>query len=235
MVYAEEFNILSLQLSIFTPGLQFSANKVLGNLMSKFADTFDGDTTVLPLPTDAPSEIPRLILLSSDKKTKLEIAVNRANLFRYRKEGDTVMDEKKFLEICLDVFKEYINCTSAKVGRLAFVIVKFLENSNPGLTLARHFCKDELMVEPFNRPERFEIHSHKKYEFSDFKVNSWIRCKSGILRKDNVPVILVEQDTNTLSEEIEQNEFDLDQIRNFTELAVEEQKTILHKYFKKNE
>lgn len=232
MISAREFDILSSQFSIFTHASLFSPNKILGNLMSKFSDTFDGDTTVLPIPSDAPREIPRLTLLSSDNKIKLEIAVSRVNLFKYRKEDATGIDENSFLKICSDVFKEYIDCTSAKVGRLALVIVKSLEDSNPGLTLARHFCKDELMVEPFNRPERFEIHSHKKYKLSNFNVNSWVRCKSGILKKDNVSIILVEQDINTLSEELENNEFDIDQIQDFAAVAAEEQKTIFDKYFK---
>lgn len=232
MLQAKDFRILSLQFSIFVPELLFNPNKILGILMSKFSDIFDGDTTVIPLPSDAPGEFPRLTLLSSDNKTKLEIAANRVNLFRYRKEDTTEIDEKPFLQICSDVFREYIDCTSAKVGRFALVIVKFSEDSNPGLTLARHFCKDELMVEPFDRPERFEIHSHKKYKLGDFNVNSWVRCKSGILKKDNVPIVLVEQDTNTLSEEIEDNEFDIDQIQSFIEIAVKEQRTILDKYFK---
>ncbi len=233
MIFSRDFNILSLQFSIFTPALLFSSNKILGNLMSKFSDIFDGDPTVLPLPKDAPVEIPRLTLPSYDKNIKLEIALSRANMFKYRKEDDIVIDEKSFLKICSDVFREYIDCTSAKVGRLALVVVKSLENPNPGLALARHFCKDELMTEPFNRPESFEIHSHKKYEFSGFKVNSWVRCKSGILQKANVPIILVEQDINTLSEELEKNEFDIDQTLSFIPLAAEEQRKILDKYFKK--
>jgi hypothetical protein len=210
----------------------FNPNKILGDLMSKFSDTFDGDTTVIPLPSDAPAEIPRLTLLSSDNKIKMEIAVNRLNLFSYRKEDGANIDEDSFFDLCFRVLKEYIGCTTAKVGRLALVIVKFLEDSDPGLTLARHFCKDELVVEPFNRPEDFEIHSRKKYKLEDVNINSWVRCKSAILMKDNVPIILVEQDINTLAEELKNNEFDMDQICSFVATAAKEQKSILDKYFR---
>ena len=231
MIFAKEFNILSIQFSIFTPALLFSPNKILGNLMSKFPGTFDGKTAVLPLPPNAPKEIPRLILPSFDEKVKLEISENRVNFFRYLKENDILVDKNSFFKLCSDVYEEYVKCTSAKVGRLALVIVKFLENSSPGLTLAQHFCKENLIEEPFNRPENFEIHSHKKYELAGFEVNSWVRCKSGILKKDNKPIILAEQDINTLSEKLEQNEFSLEQIRSFVEITASEQEAILGKYF----
>ncbi len=49
-----------------------------------------------------------------------------------------------------------------------------------------------------------------------------------------MPIILVEQDINTLSEEIETNEFNIEQIKDFSNLAKEEQKSILNKYFPDN-
>lgn len=231
---AKDFNTFSFQFSIFTPTLLFSANKILANLASKFSNIFDGTPVALPLPQEAPKEIPRLILSSSEGKLKLEIAASRVNLFRFRKEDDTVILENDFLKTCIDVFNEYINFTSAKVGRLAIVAVRFLEDTNPGLTLAKHFCQERWLIEPFNRPENFELHSHKKYELDTFRVNSWVRCKSGFLKQRNVPIILVEQDINTLSEEIETKEFNIEQIKDFSNLAKEEQKSILNKYFPDN-
>ena len=235
MIRAKEFNTLLLQFSIFTPGLHFSTNKVLGSLVSKFADTFNGNTTALPLPQDAPIEIPRIILPSADGRLKLDIAISRANFFRYLGQEEAVIDDSSFFKICLEVFKEYITCTNAKVGRLAIVAVKFIKEENPGLALAKHFCKDEWIEQPFNHPEGFEIHSHKKYVLNDFKINSWVRCKSGFLKKDNVKIILVEQDINTLSEEIEQNDFNIVQIKKFSNIVVKEQKSILNRYFPNND
>lgn len=231
MISAKEFRILSLQMGIFTPALRFSSSEILGKLMGKFPDTFDGDPVAIPLPPDAPKEIPRLILPSSDGKTKLEISESKANFFRYRTEDDGVIDVNSWLKRGSDVFEEYIKCTFAKVGRLALVAIRFLENPNPGSTLAQHFCKEKWIREPFNRPESFEVHSHKKYEFSHFKVNSWVRCKSGILKKDNAPIILVEQDINTVSEEIDKKGFDNKQIRSFADLATKEQESVLNKYW----
>jgi hypothetical protein len=233
MISQKDFGILSLQFSMFTPNISFSINKILGVLMDKFGDVFDEAPISFPIPEDAPKEIPRLILQSSDKRLKLEIAISRVNLFVYWKEDDVMIDVKAFSELCSDIFKEYLNSTSATVGRIALVSLKFAENDNPALTLAKHFCKEEWIVEPLNRPENFELHSHKRYELDTFTINSWVRCKTGALKKDNKPIVLVQQDINTLLEEIEKNEFDIEQIGKFLKLVIEEQNSILKKYFPK--
>lgn len=232
MVQAKDFRILSLQLSVFTPELLFNPNKILGNVMSKFSDNFDGDTTVIPIPSNAPKEIPRLILASSDKRIRLEISEERVNFFRYRDKNDTLIDKNSFFELCSDVYKEYMKFTFAKVGRLALIRNNFLKNENPGLTLVQNFCKESLFEEPFNRPSNFEIHSHKEYKFDEFNVNSWVRCKSAAFQADNVPIILVEQDINTIASKTKEGyEFSIEEIIKFINLATSEQELILVKYF----
>ena len=170
-------------------------------------------------------------MLSSDQRIRLSISEARADFVRYRDEDDTLIDKDAFAKLCSDVYREYMESTSARVGRIAFVSIKYLMNDCPGLTLAQNFCKGNLLEEPFNRPENFEIHSHKKYILDDFNVNSWVRCKSGILQPGDVPIILAEQDINTVSEELANNEFSLEEISSFVKLAVSEQETILVKYF----
>jgi len=162
-MYGKNFKINSLQISVFTPIILFSKNKILEKLMSNFADIFNGNTICYPIPTDAPKEIPQLILNSADNKLKLEIAESRVNLFRYRQNDDAIIDVKKILSLCFRILEEYKEYTKGTIGRLAVVTVKYLENKNPSLALVEHFCKREWFNEPFNRLENFEIHSHKKY------------------------------------------------------------------------
>jgi len=230
---SDNFKVTSLQISIFTPAALFSKSKILERLMSNFADSFDGDTVAVPIPGDAPKEIPRIILLSADGKFKLEIAESRVNFFRYRQDDDVRIGINQTLNLCSRILQEYKDCTQATIGRLALVVVKFLEQENPGLALASHFCKDKWIIEPFDRPENFEIHSHKKYTLGRFNVNSWVRCKTGRLTKNNEPIVLVTQDINTLAEELEENNFDIEQVKNFLKIAYKEQEQVLRKYFPK--
>src|SRR4030042_5019151 len=71
-----------IQAAVFPPGFMFSTSEVLKRLMQLELDVFDGDPLVLPLPEDAPHEIPRITLENKEKTFKLEAAPARINFFR---------------------------------------------------------------------------------------------------------------------------------------------------------
>ena len=66
---------------------------------------------------------------------------------------------------------------------------------------------------------------------TDFRINSWVRCKTAKLRADNRPVILVEQDLNTLANEADSRRFEAGQIHAFFQMAAAEADEILRIYF----
>ena len=233
MVNIDNLRLNSLQVSIFTPHTSFSKNRVLERLISTFVDLFNGDTVSVPIPEDAPKEIPRIILNSADGKFKLEIAQNRVNFFRYRKDDDAEIDTSQILDISSRVLKEYKDCTHSVVGRLALVVVRSSENENPGFALANYFCRDKWTAKLFNRPDNFEIHSHRRYTRHKFNLNSWVRCMTGLLAENNERIIVVMQDINTLAEELKQRDFSIEQLKSFLRIAYKEQGQILRECFPK--
>ena len=234
MPTSNDFQYSLLQATIFTPGLHFVQSKILAFLLQHYSDVFDGSPLSIPIPPDAPPEIPRIILESADKKYKLEVAHARVNLFRFRQEDDEQISINDFNSLAIPILSSYNKLVNSKVGRIAAIVNRFVKDSNPGLTLANHFCKDTWLENPLKRPESFEIHAHKRYLLHDsFRINSWIRCKTGIFSKgpDKQSIILVEQDINTLSEDVEKMEFSEEQIKQFFELVSIEFESILNLYF----
>jgi len=228
-----DFEITSVQATVFTPSLSFSASRLLASVLEKWGDVFDSPPISMPLPSNAPSEIPRIILQDSTMHKKLELAPKRANFFWLRQtETDTIILED-YLTFATDVLSDYIKIVTGKVGRIAAVLNRSLLNPNPGLFLAQHFCKEKWLTAPFDRPESFEIHSHKRYSFAQrFKVNSWVRCKTGLLVKpDRKSIILIEQDINTIPEDMETREFSDEEIRDFFRLVKKEFDLILSLFF----
>ena len=96
----------------------------------------------------------------------------------------------------------YRDRIEAQPTRVAGLTTRVSPNDSPGLTLSRHFCQERWFREPLNRPESFELHAHKAYDLSGLPVNSWFRAKSGMMIATNkkVPIILAEQDLNTLAD-----------------------------------
>lgn len=228
---SKEFLVTSSQFTFYTPQLlQFTANKILEGLLQKFASVFNGDTIAVPLPSNAPGDIPRIILQSSNAKFKVEISVKRVNFFLAQQNKEPA-DLDSFLALGLNILETYKELTQVTIGRLALVAVRYLENSEPAKSLAVHFCKPDWISAPFNRPENFEIHSHKKYSKEDFTVNSWVRCKTGNLKEGNVPIVMVVQDINTLAEELNEKNFSVEDAKKFVEFSKKEQAEILKLYF----
>jgi hypothetical protein len=136
---------------------------------------------------------------------------------------------------CAEVQERYVEAMGLRVGRLALIVYRVCPVANPAQALIDRFCNEASRQQPFNRSESFEIHNHKVYAPQgrgvDYSINSWVRCKSAKLVADNRPAILVEQDLNTLANEVPARRFDVAGVHTFFEMAVVEANEIMHKYF----
>ena len=231
MPQASDFVLASCQASLFTPEAEVSSSRITSRLLPAWSDRFDGDPTVLPLPDGVPKEVPKVILQSKSNEWSTELASGRAN-FRWRHvPGTNVEGFSRVFEQLIPLLIEYRDFVDSRIGRLAAVATRFVPQENPGSYLASHFCREEWFRAPFNRPDGFELHAHKRYTLADFEVNSWVRNKTGHLSKGqrSAPIVVIEQDLNTLAEE--QHDFDDGRIRQFYETAATELDVILRLYY----
>jgi len=212
-----------------------SVARLLGGLLHRWLERFDDEPTMLPSAEALPREVPRIILNSRTSVWRCEIASARINLFWRRAPGATAIGIEEFFREALPLLTAYRDFLDARVGRIAAVLNRFARHPAPGLFLARHFCRERWLTGPLNRPESFELHAHKRFELSrQLPVNSWVRAKTGRLGGgdgDATPIVLVEQDLNTVPEEAPTRAFTIDEIRHFFEATTEEFDTILALYF----
>lgn len=213
------FLVSNWQATVYTPEGDFSTSKVMSLFYPKWAKTFDADPEVIPKLPVFPVEIPRITLRNQENSLRLEIAAARLNLFGESRESESP-DELlvSFFKDAIDIFRDYHEITGFGFGRLAAIIKRYAKHESPGYFLARHFCKERWDDEPFDRPTNFEIHAHKTFSFlGEFKVNSWARSKTGRFVKEGkkFPIILFEQDINTLAEEANERAFNLKEIQQF--------------------
>lgn len=237
MPTAQDFVLGLLQATVFTPGAEISANRILSRLLPDWARLFDGAPIALPMPDAMPREIPRVIFQSRSGEWRCECASARLNVFwRQPSDGASVDDQtpQRAYGIILPLIRQYLDVADARVGRLAALTSRYAEHDSPSTYLARHFCKEKWIVAPFNRPENFELHAHKKFLLAGrFQVNSWVRNKTGTVTVNGVTrtVILVEQDLNTLAEEESARTFSGDEIAAFFEATVDGFRDALSLYY----
>ena len=239
MIGHSAFRFGTYQAVAFYANLRLAINKILPRLLSELADVLDADPIALPVPGEAPPEIPRLFLSNKDQSIRMEVSPQRADVRWQRKSPSSEMNLEQFCDFSQRAFVCFHEAAHVMPGRIALVVNRFQPHENPGKALASHFCHPPLLSNepgkkgPLNRPEQFELHAHKRFEIGSFRVNSWVRCKTGTITEEQKkhPIILVEQDINTLAEGLADTEFSGDDIREFHHLTVKEFETIIRLYF----
>lgn len=231
VITARDFRLLEYQTVVFTPGLQFIQNKLLSALLGKWGELFDGDPIKLPQSQDFPPEVPRLILRSQDSHHELRASGGRLDFF-WRPEPEEVADVAAHLTSSIRLCIDYLDLTRGVASRLAAVVKRVALREEPGKTLAAYFCQDRWLHGPLDTVQEFQLHAHEVSQLQGgLNVNSWFRAKSSLLAKDGKPVILVEQDLNTVAEEAESREFTAEELEGFFFAANPQLDRILEAYF----
>lgn len=239
MLKSSQFDLFSVQAVLFIlEPKRFVQSSFLASVLGEFATRYNGPLQAIPLPDDAPLEIPRVILQSADGVWKMQAGPARIDSLWSSSQKDS--NNEDIVSQCMEVLVAYIRKSpSVRIIRLGLVINRIYETPNSADELIRHFCNSEAKEGPFRRSENFEIHNHKRYKLSksDIKVNSWVRCKAAtllepgksILSSDGKHVILIEQDINIL--ETNKSTIQPKQIPTFYKEAEAEMSEILQLYF----
>ena len=228
--------------SVFTPELTIPSSLKFANLVVSIIGEYVGEEpSILPIPQNAPPEIPRILFRSTDKKWGLNISLQRANLFYTIDPATTEerISEEEFSSVASMFFGEYQKKLMLRVQRLALVTERSWIGNNALSYILERFCSKSQISEnrPFYNAKRFEIHSLKKYPWEGFNINSWVRIKFLPIKTgddETAPAILVTNDLNTLSlnEAQDENFSDGQIVKYFNEIPLE-LKNILRLYFEK--
>lgn len=233
------FTTIKLMASIFTP--EFTIGDKLSRInffKQRSNNKFDGDFFSVPIPQDAPAEIPRIILNSEDNSWKLEISLQRTNLIFLKPNLLEIEDPDalNFSKFAQELFYSYKTDTDVKIQRLAYITERasVIEDKSPSQYIADKYCKDKYLEEPFNNAKQFELHSLKKYHFEGFNINSWVRLKSAnLLDEQKTPIVQIINDINTLSvQEDPEANFTADNLSGFLDKIPGHLESILDLYFK---
>ena len=235
-VLAADFVVDSIQTVVYTPDMTLAASRFIASVMKYYGERYDGEIEAVPLPPNYPPDLPRVVLRSLDSVYRAEASLSRVNSI-WQRPAKLIggVDIAELARECSNVQAEYVKSSKMRVGRLALIVNRVLLHDDPAKTLITRFCNPTTIIEPFNRSTAFEIHNHKQYSIfhsgTPLAVNSWVRCKTAKMVDDGRSAILVEQDINTLAEELDLHRFDPESMSHFFEMAASELNEILRKYF----
>ena len=164
-----------------------SLKKVLGS---------EAGTQILPIPTNAPSEIPRLIL--NIPGVVLNFAKNRVDIFApFTNNQENI---QKIVEIIIKDLK-------ISIGRIGFVANYFMEGD---LNTIKNIVAPE-KIDKLNLKE-ISLRINTSVKIGGYSCNSIQSIQNGEIEKGNVNKksgIIINRDVNTLNEDLQNHKFDV--------------------------
>lgn len=196
-------------------------------VLTKFNDLIDGEPMILPIPENAPLEIPRIILKSKNQEYEIDISFTRVD-FIYNNKTNTqeeyVAFSSRIKKIVNDLSTILIDKYSMTTNRIG-IILTLGANENT-LDKAISFFKDEY-TEIKNKKE-IHINWLEKRDIEEFKVNDWIRIVAQDV-DNNRPKYTITNDLNIVANGDAGN-LTKDLIKKFYNITFKEMKKNISQY-----
>lgn len=152
---------------------------IASKVNSYLKNLFDGDPTILPIPNDAPFELPRIMLNSKNKLFSCNISPQRVDFIVNKSKAIASGNKEVNAE---DAFIKYTNMITQmileelkwSINRLALISQC---KSRPAGGVIPFLQK--MLTDDFSKSAKeLQLHSLKTIEINDFKVNYWLRLIS---------------------------------------------------------
>ncbi len=196
-----EVKVESAQVVLFANYINLNDKLKIAELFNKqFGKVFDGSPTILPIPDDAPQEIPRVILNTKNGVFTCNIAINRVDLI-YKSQ---IIDE-------YDSFGKFLKDFSILIDKLIQGTFLLIEGNLNRVGLIINYAADPKtntidflrsnFLKRSNKEEK-DIQVHKRYEAKlvNLKINNWLRIISRKPELKKSPLLII-SDINTSRKE----------------------------------
>ncbi len=234
MIPASKFQTQILIASAFIAGDELKLTNAFVQALQEWSMIYDGDPMSLPLSQAVPPDFPTTTLQSRDQSLGIELARTKINLYWKRLElnKDVSVDISNIYSQFAERIATIAEKNKVVIGRLAALRMSMGDEPTPGRVLSKQFCREEILSGSLRGVEGFELHAHKVFElYQAQNVNSWVRIKTSGSPGPDYEHIFIEQDINTLAEEINIRNFDRANIMRFFHEASKQLDSILIEYF----
>lgn len=175
-----EVKINKIQLFLYSPVILIENKAKTATKINEISgEIFNGDILMIPLPEDAPSEIPRMLLKSKDEHFNLQISKDKvAFIYQYISDKEEAIFPKKGLYEKFIKFAKYFNeHLNVQFRRSAMVTNWTVDLDKDGAGLLReNYIKDNIKI---NSPNRIEIRWLNKKKVKNFAMNRWVFISAG--------------------------------------------------------
>ncbi|MBU3979476.1 hypothetical protein KJ980_03955 [Patescibacteria group bacterium] len=167
--------VKSIHSAFFLSSINVSDKLILAsNLKSILGEVLDGEPLILPIPDNAPHEIPRIILKSKNEEYELNISLSRVD-FIFNNKSNAAIQYKKITEAVMKYLaklsKVLIDKHSMSTNRTGLIVtfgsdVKVIDKV---LELFNVEFKD------IKNKQEIQLNLLQKQTVGEFNVNNWVR------------------------------------------------------------
>lgn len=163
---------------------------------------FNGEPFLFPIPDNAPTEIPRIILRNRDETYQSTIALNRVEI-AYKEKGVPTKEPTAICDGYLGILGSFSTVLRAKwntaIVRLGLVMDLISFTENPVGLIVKNYIKEDTI----KNPEQIAVHSLNRIQFDDLAINRWCRLSSDKTKNSHGEreLLRVIIDVNTLPDE----------------------------------
>ncbi|MDD4438672.1 MAG: hypothetical protein PHS04_11650 [Tissierellia bacterium] len=189
MTFPEIF-ITEISSVLFIESIEGKFNKVLvaADIVDNF-NYFDNEQVILPIPDDAPGEIPRIVLKGSEYQCQISlkqlILINNSSTLILSNAEALIVNLKKIIEIVT-------NKPGMRFSRIGFVVKGYLE-AEPFGYIREYYIKDKII-----NCNGYDLGFLFKPEMEEIKFNKWVKFTS---EKERVNFIIDYNTVNDLNSE----------------------------------
>lgn len=172
------FQLQKIQTALFTPGINLAKPlDVAQNFINFTESLFDGQPVILPIPPDAPPEIPRIILKNSNDSYSCNISQNRVDfIFTEKGTPRSLSDEKdiflRYLLLNVELLKNKQKVSINRVGTAITFLLPLLESSNKFIN--EKFLKERLFTDVYE----VQFGVLKRLKLSNYEINCWFKLNT---------------------------------------------------------
>ncbi|MEN9491790.1 MAG: hypothetical protein RJA63_2239 [Pseudomonadota bacterium] len=187
--------VLKLQLALFFLSPEQRPDSYYLPLNNDMGNLFDGMPQIIPLPFEAPHEIPRVTLRSSNDKYNCNISTSRIDLI-FNEQG---APESDWFDITQDFMAKSTLFVKSMFGRTKFIRFGligsfFVPDKNPSATIGRKYLKQDMTT-----AEEVNIRYNKRSESHGQLLNNIVSINTATvaLPKEEKGVY-IERDVNNV-------------------------------------
>ncbi len=214
-----DFKLQKIQTALFIKDFNitgYDKYSLIGELKNSVGNIFDAEPTVLPFPSDAPLDIPRIILNSKGGIYSCNISLNRIDIFRNKPQDeqekleDILANQKEQIKKIYDFFKG----KNVVINRVGFVVAFLSEIENK--SGAEYLKETFLVADKLESPRELRIIYNKRAKNDSFDFNHLLKIIGQTANK-----LVLETDINTVPEVMTSSDFSQEKIDSILNYAIQ--------------